>query len=228
MTVLTALQSAAKRLLSRSPATIFSTTNKFEIELQEAANETVKDVIGRHDWRKLTKTATITGDGVLTEHALPSDYDRMAKDAKVYDTTSRWTLCPVPNPDLWLRLQLDDVYASPGHWIMLGGKIHVLPVIENTKTVKFQYQSNAPVTGGAKTVFDADADTFDLDERLITLGAIWRWRAQKRLEYAEDLANYETALAQEVGADKGARIIAVGPSRGPFIGSETYPRSLGA
>ena len=66
-----------------------------------------------------------------------------------------------------------------------------------------------------------------LPERLLTLGLIWRWRAQKRQEYAEDLRNYEIALSEEIGRDKGSQIIAVGAARWPGRVGTSYPGPLG-
>jgi hypothetical protein len=95
----------------------------------------------------------------------------------------------------------------------------------SSEIAKFYYVSNEIITNGTanKTEFSADADVFKLSERLLTLGIIWRWRAQKRLEFAEDLANYQTALNEEIGRDKGSRIIAVGRARVPFGAEMAFP-----
>lgn len=65
----------------------------------------------------------------------------------------------------------------------------------------------------SKSTFTQDDDVFILSERLLTLSLIWRWRAQKRQAYDEDLTNYETALATASGSDKGARILVAGSRR---------------
>jgi hypothetical protein len=83
------------------------------------------------------------------------------------------------------------------------------------------------VTGG-KTAFDTDADTFVLPERLLTLSIIWRWRASKRMEYAEDLQNFNIAFSEECASDKGSRILIVGRQRNPYNLTNSYPRALGS
>jgi hypothetical protein len=76
----------------------------------------------------------------------------------------------------------------------------------------------------SKPAFTDDNDVFVLPERLLTLSLIWRWRAQKRMEYAEDLTNYETALATAAGTDKGARILVVGRQRNRIdAGQPVFP-----
>jgi hypothetical protein len=62
-------------------------------------------------------------------------------------------------------------------------------------------------------LFDADTDEFVLGDRLLTLAIIWQWKAQKGLQYAEDLANYENARKVAIDDDMGASIFAVGTSR---------------
>lgn len=76
----------------------------------------------------------------------------------------------------------------------------------------------------SKAGFTDDNDVFILSERLLTLSLIWRWRSLKRLEYSEDLTNYETALATATGTDKGARVLVVGRQRSRITtGQPVYP-----
>ena len=53
----------------------------------------------------------------------------------------------------------------------------------------------------------ADGDTFVLDERLLRLGMIWQWKAQKGSPYAEDMGTYGDALNVYSGSDTPAPII---------------------
>lgn len=79
----------------------------------------------------------------------------------------------------------------------------------------------------SKTAFTDDNDVFVLSERLLTLSLIWRWRAQKRMEYAEDMANYETALEKAAATDKGSRILTAGRQRTRYDARVAYPGVLG-
>lgn len=225
MTVLQACQTAGLRLTGTRPPTVFSTNDRFSAELADLATETAIGIATAHDWQVLTKKHTIPGDGVTTSFALPSDYDRMPIKSNVYSTRSLIAFLPVHDLDQWLEFEVQPVVGSPGYWIILNGRFQVLPVMGSSEIAKFYYVSNEIITNGTanKTEFSADADVFKLSERLLTLGIIWRWRAQKRLEYAEDLANYQTALNEEIGRDKGSRIISVGRARVPFGAEMAFP-----
>lgn len=81
-------------------------------------------------------------------------------------------------------------------------------------------------SGNPKGEFTADDDEFILDNRLLRLGLIWRWRQQKRLEYGEDMQTYEIALSQAQARDKGARVIR-SPRPMRWNAQTAYPWPLG-
>jgi hypothetical protein len=56
-------------------------------------------------------------------------------------------------------------------------------------------------------MFMSDDDKFALDERVLKLGMIWRWKSQKGSPYAEDMGSYEDALASVAGRDSPAPIL---------------------
>jgi len=62
-------------------------------------------------------------------------------------------------------------------------------------------------SGGFGDVFMNDLDTFVLDERLLKLGMIWQWKAQKGSAYAEDMGTYGDALTYAMGNDSPAPIL---------------------
>lgn len=213
MTALSAAQSAMIRLIGRKPSTVFSSTEKTMVEIADLITEVGVDIMKSHDWSALTKVHTITGNGTDTAFPLPSDYDRMSLAQSVSDGASWfWGYSQAPDMDTWIAIQ-DGFYlgaVSPGWWMMLGGQFQFQPAPGDSSTAKFPYVSNNIAIsdqGVAKAAFGADSDTFVLDERLLTLGLIWRWRAQKRMDYSEDMQNYEIALSQAQTRDRGATVI---------------------
>lgn len=231
MTVLAALQSAAVRLVSRKPAAFFSSTNTLEVELCDLVTEAGKDIADAHDWRALTELATFTGDGSTTAFDLPSDYERMPTGQEVHSGSwETWRYVRAKDLNEWQDIISDIGIPHPGAWIMLGGQFQVYPAIPSGDVAKFYYTSkNFALSDGEtpKDAFSVDTDTFRLDDRLLVLNLIWRWRQMKRLEYAEDMANYERALAGKIKDDKGARVIATGLRRFPGNVRMAYPGALG-
>lgn len=223
MTILSAAQAAARRLNQSLPSSLFTTTDPFALELADIASESAIAIAKAHDWQKLTTLYTLTGDGATTSYSLPSDYDRMPIKAHVQTSQFATSFVKARDTDFWLHLQLHPQIGVPGYWIILGGLMQFSPALADGVSAKFYYIKNAIVTGGTKTSFTADTDTFDLSERLLTLDMVWRWRAMKRLEYAEDMQNFELALSQEIAADKGPRVIVVGTPRFPIDADYPHP-----
>lgn len=230
MTVASALQSATVRLVGQKPTAFFSASGGIEEELTDLANETARAIAEEHDWRALTTLTTLVGYGGV-DFDLPDDYDRMPTDVRVWSTA--W-----PGQFYQRARDLNEWYdnqqfvssGAPGWWIMLDDKLQVHPAPPVGTNVQLYYVSRNSVKsegGTPKAEFTADDDVFRLDERLITLGVIWRWRAQKRLEYAEDLRNFEIAQSKRIKADKGARILAEGRPRLPMGVGVAFPGVLG-
>lgn len=232
MTVLAAAQAAGIVLLGRKPGSLFS-TDQFGLELGQLATEAASAIAEYYDWQKLKKLKTYTGDGSTIGFDPPSDYGRMLKKGKIHSKLwQTMTFRKAKDEDEWLLLQDMNLAGTPGVWILLGGQFQFFPPMPATETARHYYISNLIVgTGdgqpGTKTAFTADGDNFVLSERLLKLALIWRWRAQKRLEYAEDLTNYEIALAEEIAKDRGSKVLIVGPQRHPSETVAPYPGTLG-
>lgn len=212
MTVLTCAQSAALRLSQTKPTSLFSDV-QFNMEMADLANEAAVEIAKAHDWQALTKLATLTGDATTIAFPLPTDYDRMLIKSQVHSKAFRTAMfTPARDLDNWLYLNDFLVTGTPGNWVILGAQMQIFPAMSAAETARFYYITNQIVSGAQKG-FTADGDTFVLPERLLTLGLIWRWRSQKKLEYAEDMSNYEIALSEEISRDKGSRVITVGRQR---------------
>lgn len=231
MAFLAVAQSAALRLLGKKPVTFFSSQNKFEMEIIDLANEVVSDMVKYADWRRLITLRQMAGDGVTFGFDLPSDYDRMPINADVSRANwYTWGYVDAPSLNMWMDLVNGLATPNPGYWIILGGQVQFRPAVEAGTTAQFYYVSKNAVLSQdgvtPKPAFTKDDDQFLLDERVLKLGIIYKWRQQKRLEYSQDFAEYEQALMQASSHDKGARVIR-SAGRSHFDAQYAYPRPLG-
>ncbi|XUM19750.1 hypothetical protein ACRAVF_18975 [Bradyrhizobium oligotrophicum S58] len=235
MTILSVCQDAAVELNRAQPTSVFTNTDPFAAELRLAAKKTAESLIAEeHDWRDLTFLATCQGDASTTVFPLSTvapGWERMIKDVKLHSLRFRTaTFRPARDLDEWLFIKDNLLVGSPGNWVLLNGAVQIFPPMPTSDTARFYYISNqyAYSAGGvAQSSFLADTDTFALPEKLLQLGIIWRWRANKRLEYAEDLKNYEIAKASAMGKDKGSQAIVVGRQRASRANDVAYPVRLG-
>lgn len=231
MTLLSACQSAAIRLVSRKPDTIFSATDPFSLEMQVLANEVAKDIAKSHDWQALVRTHSIAANGTDTVFPLPDDYDRMLLDSEIYDGSNwAWGYCHVTRPNDWLRMKVENFgWITPGAWIMQGNQFEFQPA-PATGTAEFVYITKEIVTdndGAPIPSFTDDGDSFVLSERLLSLGIIWKWREMKRMESSTDEANFVKAFSEIAGKDGGPKIIRKGQNRSYRNSHVAWPWPLG-
>jgi hypothetical protein len=147
------------------------------------------------------------------------------------DTASfAWGYTRIRDVNEWLRPTQAGFTATPGSWILFGDLFQFVPAPAASST-KFPYISKNIVTpsqGANETQFVYDADVFKLSERLLTLGVIWRWREQKKLDVTGEQAAFEKAFNEISGRDKGSRILFEGPARFPATVTSAFPGTLGA
>lgn len=230
MTVLTTIQGAAAYLGISIPTFVTGSTEREHVELTEIANEAAQDIAEYHDWQSLKNLARIDGDGVTSSFALPSNYDRMPKKQSLWSTTQESPLTHVQSHDDWLEIDIRDYGIVVGAWTLLGGNVEIKPTPDDGEFIKYYFQSRDIITTtlSDKTKITLDADSFDIfpkSERVLKLAIIWRWRALKGLDYAEDLNNYETALGLAAMRDGGSKMLVSGNARSSGIRT-AYPQAI--
>jgi len=230
MTVLTVIQDACTSGIALTrPTSVFGSSVREMLELAAIANETAEMIALSHEWQTLQRIASITGDGTTEEFALPGDFQRMLNETQLWSEVIDGPLMPVRDRDDWLNAITKDYEFSTNAWILYGEELHFRPALDTSEVVRFFYQSNLivrPGTGANKAQFDNDTDTFRLNERLLKLGIIWRWREMKGLPYAENMADYERLKEKLIHNDRGPAILRDNTNRLRGMGSMAYPWNL--
>lgn len=211
MAILSAMQSAAIRVLGQKPGTFFGSQNTFEMEIADLVNEVAQDVAHYQDWQALVYFAPIAGDGSATSYPLPEDYDRMLLDTRVQDTANwMWGYYHIADMNEYARLRSTGWGGYPGGWTIIGNEMRFAPAPAAGSNSVFPYISSYYArdagTQQVKPAFTSDSDMFLLPERLLTLGLVWRWREQKKLDAAGDQEAFIKALDEYAAKDKGARV----------------------
>jgi len=223
-TALQIVRAAATKLGIDQPDVLFTATDRTEIELRQALIEASDKILHMHDWQALRTVVTHDGDGSTTQFALPSDYIRMPKDARVWSTKWQLTLHHI-TPEEWLNLDVREFELARGTWTIYGGNFVYKPALDADEDAKFWYISRNVVLGSdqvAKEEFSADDDTYKLDDRVLELVLVWVWRQQKGLDYAEEMQTAEYAVSRAMARDGGARILTQS-SRSGYNAETAYP-----
>jgi len=188
-------------------------------ELLALANEMAQRIAWNTcEWTALTEVMTFNAPPMAdpeppltTAFPLPANYQRMLQDSNVWMSTMTQTpLQFIASNDEWLRRLNANYWFAPGNWIILKKQLQIRPGVPAGQKVTFNYLTNQIIdlaSGGTGSRFLSDDDEFMLDERLLKLAMIWQWKANKGSPYAEDMANYERALAEREGSDQPAPVI---------------------
>ena len=209
--ILSALQSASVRLVGRRPSVFFGAAGQFEMELCDLINEVAADIAQYHDWQALIRTYLISGSGSGSSFSLPSDYDRMLIDSDVQNPANwLWGYFGFSDINDFLQSQDRGFQPWPGGWIIYEDKFHLSPPPAASAQARFPYITKKwakNAVGEPRASFSADTDVFLLPERLLTLGLVWRWRENKKLDFTGDMEAFTKALNEYGAKDGGSRVI---------------------
>ncbi|CAB4141056.1 hypothetical protein UFOVP413_23 [uncultured Caudovirales phage] len=178
-----------------------------------------------HNWTILCREhvfATVSGQA---EYALPSDFDRLI-DNTWWDKANYESLRGPLNPAEWQRKKNSifgqsqrqrDFRIRRGTGLLVN-RFFIDPVPSASgEQIVFEYVSNQWVrdTDGAtlRNKWGQDSDVPLLDENLISMGVVWRFKESKGLPYATQVAEYENERRQAMGRDGSAPILDMNPSR---------------
>lgn len=212
MTILSAMQSASIRLKGEKPAVFFTSSDTFELEIVDLINEVAADICKYHDWQGLTKIASFNGDGKTEVFPFPADYDRQLLYSVVQDINHwMWGYTHVTDLNTFLAQRYMTFGTNPGIWTIYDNSMHFIPAPSNGNNATYPYISlnySSDASNVKKPSFDADTDDFVIrgGERLLTLGLIWRWRENKKLDYTGDQEAFTMALEQLAARDKGSSV----------------------
>jgi hypothetical protein len=228
MTLLSVIKDVCLVVGVQQPTSVFASIggNRTMQEMAGLATEMAQRAAyeGGKDWTILKKLATLTGDGVKTAFDLPADYSRMLLTSDLWRSTSTQVpMTYIVDTNEWVRRRSQPWVNAWGEWTMLGGQIVIEPAMAAGVSATFGYLNKnciALASGGYGDTFMADTDSFVLGDRVLKLGMIWQWKANKGSPYAEDLATYNDALNVAMGSEKSAPIIL---GRKPISATTAYP-----
>lgn len=233
MTILSTAQNAIAQLVGERPPAVVSSQDTICVEVTAIAREAAVDIAESYDWQALTKFHTITADG-SGSYPFPTDYHRMVQRSEVFDPNNwAWGYNHVPAPSDWLfYLNNSTGLVPPGIWQIRDNKFHFLPEPPVSASAVFPYITRnlfIASNGAMKDDITSDQDKFVLDERLLKLAIIWRWLSIKRMDYQQELDDYNRAMDRAAADDRGARgIKATGPWAIPGDVRNAYPWPLGS
>ncbi len=216
MSLLSVVQDACRRIGIVVPNAIVSSNDAQVMQLMTLLNQEGQNLSARFDWQVLRKEATFTGVAADDQGALSSiagtDCKYIIPDT-FWNRTLRRPVYGSITPQDWQMLKASPQTGPFQQFLLRGGHILMIPNPTALQTLAFEYKTanwcmaSDGVTG--KSAYSADDDSALLDEQIMTIGLIWRWRQVKGLEYAEDFRTYEGMVADAIARDKAPTTISM-------------------
>lgn len=212
MSLLTLTQNACRRLALAVPSAAFASTDTQVQQLVALANEEGEELASRCQWSILDLEAT------FTTVATPADMVTVAPGFKylinetMWDRTENRIIKPITAQE-WQEVN-SNTYTSPfTKFRIWQGAIYFYPDLAADHDIAFEYMSKNWVAldaGGTSDAWAADADTGLLDERIMTMGLIWRFKQVKGFDWEPDFQKYEARVADAMARDGSKKILNMG------------------
>jgi hypothetical protein len=208
----------------------YASTNAYFVQLRTLLKSAGLEISQARDWKVLEKEAVITGDGVTTSFALPSDFLRL-KDESGFDRTSNRSFGgPVSAPG-WQGLRASGVTPSlrPLYRVQ-AGRMVFFEAPADASTLAYEYVSRFWVASdgaaSADSYFPAAAgDVVMLEPLMVTRLVKAKFRQAKGFDTMSDFADYERALDAAASLEPAPvlNLGACSPRSERFIGTANLP-----
>jgi len=219
MTLLTIIVDACNEIGISAPSAVIGNSDFTVIQMLALANRSGKTLAQRHAWQELTREATHTT--VATEsqglvETIAPGFNWPVYESMWNRTAQNYVSGPL-SPQDWQFLKAISVTGPYPDFRIRQKTLYMIPAPTAGQTVAFEYITRyfcQSPTGVAQERWADDADTGILNEDWLTLDLIWRWKAKKGLDYAEDFNEFERVINNAIARDGGNKILDMGDGNG--------------
>ena len=212
MTLLTIIQNSCDTIGLTRPSVVVASSDQNVRTLLSLAQTEGKQLLDRFSWpaTQIEKTHTSVAaelQGVMTALAPGFSY---ITSSTFWDRTLTQPVSGPLTPIEWQALKARTATGPYPSYRIFGGKLYAYPAPSAGNTWVFEYQSTyfCQSAGGTnQSAWAADTDVGVLDENLMELGVVWRFKKKNGLDYSEDFRSYEQKLANETSRAGGRKVL---------------------
>ena len=212
MSLLTLVQNSCDAIGLTRPSVVISSQDQNVRTLLSLAQTEGRELLDRHSWpaSQIEKTHTSLAaelQGVMTTLAPGFSY---ITSSTFWDRTLTEPVTGPLSPIEWQALKARTATGPYSSYRIFGGKLYAYPAPSAGNTWVLEYQSTyfcQSSSGTNQSAWAADTDVGVLDENLMELGLIWRFKKKNGLDYSEDFRSYEQKIANEISRAGGRRIL---------------------
>lgn len=210
LTCLQIVQTVCNRLGILAPTVAVTSTDQQIIQIVSISNEEGMAQVKRYPFESLVTEATFSTSAAMLQGNMSSIAPgfKAVLNQTMWNRTLRRPVTGSKSPQEWQQAIAMQVTSPYSQYRIKNDQILFYPIPAAGNTVAFEYTSTNWVSksgGGTSSIWTSDSDTPLLSDDLIILGTIWRWKAAKGLDYAENFNTYEAALADAMAQDGSKR-----------------------
>jgi hypothetical protein len=200
MSLLSMTQMLAAEFGIPSPGLAASSTDLNIQQIVAFINKSGRQIGKRADWQELrveSNFLTLAAQPQGAIATLAPGY-KFWNNETMWNRTQRRPIFGPKSPAEWQQLQAQFMQGPWQQYIISGGQLIFLPAPPAGQSVYFYYASvnwATDITGTiGKTAMNADTDVAKIDEDIIYLDALWRFKAAKKLTWDADFETAEAAI----------------------------------
>jgi len=204
------IQRATKTVGIPTPNVALASTDVQVVQLVELLNNECRELGSRYPWQALTFEQTFTTVATQSQGTLASLLTggrelRYIVNETIWNRTSREPVYGPRSGRTWQGYEAVSITSPYSEYRIRGNELLFLPAPTAGQTCAFEYVTRSTMTDSLGVTYRrnavADTDLLLLDDEIILMGVVWRWRKAKGMEYAEDFASYERMVADAMARD---------------------------
>lgn len=231
MTLLSIARRVCRRVGLAQPSVVVAATDESMRRIFELSLEEGKSLARLGDWRVLRKEKTFTTVAAETQTNTPLPTDLAGFiDGTIWNRSKHRPLYGPVDPQQWQAWQAQVSFPVVDSFYLRGTSWLMRPIPVAGHTIAYEYRSShwCQATGGGATAgeWEADTDVGLLNERLMALGIVWRFKQARGLAWEADYQLYDFQVRQELANDSPRTIIDMSASGPPTrVPGLTIPES---
>ena len=213
MSMLTVVNDAQRRLNLSVSSSVAGSSDETAVQMLALLNQAGEEMAEAYPWQVLVKEATFTTVATESQGAMSTIAPGFfyILNNTIWNRSLRRPVFGALSPNEWQLLKASSVTGPFQQYRIRGDTLRFIPAPPADQTCAFEYVSKNWCTTAdgntEKSAFTLDTDVSLLDERLLTLSLVWRFKQAKGLDFTAELTMYETRLANEMARDGGKPVL---------------------
>ena len=219
MTMLSMIQQVCAEIGLPQPNAVATSTDSQLLQMMALLNREGKELAKRIAWqalRKETSFTTVATESQGSINTIAPGLNYIVNNTIWNRDLKRPVFGPL-DPQRWQQLEALTLRGPWNEFIIRENTLRFIPAPAAGQPCYFEYITKnwcTDSTGATgKTAFTADDDVPLLDDDIMTMGLIWRWKQAKGFAYAEEFSTYERLVANAAGRDGSKQTLNMADTR---------------